>query len=354
MSFTRISAALVTDMKNNVDKYTVLGADAANLEQVNIDWSKWNGYYKKIPEIQSVIDRKAMWVVGRGYKADARTKNILDKIRGNGKDTFDSIMYNAVRVYTICGNFFAEIIENKRGELRNLKPLDSGTITILGNSKGMIKAYAQVVGTVVTARFKPDQIFHLSWNRIADHLEGISTIEKLEDIIIKRNEALNDMRIVFHRYVKPLLVTSVDTDDATEIEAFKTKLDKAVNLGENIVVPKDTVDKMERISIPQYSTLDPLPWVQLLTKYFITSEGVPEVVLGSGEQTTEASAKILYLAFQQMVEWNQLFLEQQIKAQLGLDVEFNFPASIEPSLISDQNKDKNIKSMPVNPAKSEN
>ena len=62
------------------------------------------------------------------------------------------------------------------------------------------------------------------------------------------------------------------------------------------------------------------------------AEGVPEVILGHGEETTEATSKILYLAFQQMIEYNQLFLEEQLKLQLGLDIEFNFPASIEPSL----------------------
>lgn len=352
MSNLKIASAERTNMDGitNFD-YSVAQATAAELTEVRVDWLKWKGYYDKIPELQSVIDRKAMWVVGKGYKADERTKKILDRIRGNGKDTFDSIMFNAVRVYSIAGNFFAEIVKSKRGELRNVKPLDPSTIIIKGNSRGMIKGYEQEWKGEVVAKFDPEDILHLSWSRLADHLEGTGSIQKLEDIILKRNEALNDLKTVFHRYVKPLLITSVDSDDTSEVSAFKEKLDKSVELGENLVVPKDTVSAIERVSIPQYSTLDPLPWINLLQKQFIVAEGVPEVVLGHGADTTEASAKILYLAFQQMVEYNQLFLEQQLKAQLGIEVEFNFPVSLEPDIKSDNMKDPKINSMGVEAGK---
>jgi len=89
----------------------------------------------------------------------------------------------------------------------------------------------------------------------------------------------------------------------------------------------------------------------MLQKFFIMAEGVPEVVLGQGEDTTEATSKILYLAFQQMVEWNQLFLEREIKNQLGLEVDFKFPASIEPDLLEDNRKDVSLTSEKVNPRK---
>jgi hypothetical protein len=163
---------------------------------------------------------------------------------------------------------------------------------------------------------------------LGDEPHGISTVEKLEDIIKMRNEAMSDLKTVFHRYVKPLIIVQADTDNAMEIAALKAKLDQAVKLGENMIIPKDTVT-MERMSIPQYSTLDPLPWINTLNQYFIMAEGVPQVILGHGGGATEAEAKVIYLAWQQVVEFNQLFLEEQIKAQLKMDVEFNFPASLE-------------------------
>ena len=171
-------------------------------------------------------------------------------------------------------------------------------------------------------------MFHLPWNRLAEAIHGIGTIEKVERVILMNQEAMEDMKTVFHRYFKPLWVFSVDTDDTAEIAAFKADVRKTMEKSENLIVPKNTVDSIERVSIPQFSTLDPLPWVRFLQDQFIMAEGVPEVILGHGTETTEATSKILYLAFQQMIEWNQLFLEQQIKAQLGLDIKYNFPASI--------------------------
>ncbi len=359
MAETRISGATVTDMNSIKYKDT---AAAGNDFQATFDqsteeelswtpeWLIWKGYYDEIPELQSVIDKKAIWTVGKGFEADKKTKAILSRIRGNGKSTFNFIMQNQVRVYTICGDSFAEIIRNKRGELINLKPLPN--LKIIANNRGIIKRYelnvikTSEIGkqeTTEVIKFKPENIFHLSWMNLGASIHGIGTIQKLKDIIEARKEAMQDLRVVFHRYVKPLIISYVDTDDESEIKAYKDKMDKAVKLGENMVVPKDVVDHIDRISIPQFSTLDPLPWIKLLQKYFIMSEGVPEIILGAGEEATEASAKMGYLAFQQMVEYNQLFLEEQLKAQLKLDIEFTFPARIDEDLRSDDKKDSPLR-----------
>ena len=297
-------------------------------------WLKWKGFYDIIPELQASIDKKAIWTVGKGYKTDEKTKKILKKIRGNGKDTFNSIMYNLVRTFTICGDAFAEIIRKKtflgigKGELINLKPISPGTMRIIANDKGIITGYEQRTSTGPNIKFKPEQIFHLSWNRLADAPHGISAIEKLKEIMEARLEATKDLRLVFHRYVKPLIISTVDTDDETEIRNYKAKLDRAISLGENLIIPEGTVKNFERVSIPQYSTLDPLPWIKTLQEYFIISEGVPKLILGHSSDTTEASGKIVYLSFQQMVEFNQLFLEENCEAQLDIIIEYNFPADL--------------------------
>lgn len=326
-----ISSAANTDMTNKVINVTVDYATSTSETEFRPNWDKWNGYYKVIPELHAVVDKKAIWTVGKGYTADEKTSKILDRIRGNGKDTFNDILFNAVRTMTICGDFFAEIVKNKRGELRNLKPLNPGSIKIIANAQGIITRYEQWTIMGKYGSFSPENILHLANNRIADSIHGSSTIEKVEQVILARNEAMSDMKTVFHRYVKPLIISQVDTDDASEIASYKAKLDSAVANGENMVIPKDTAT-MERVSIPENSTLDPLPWIKTLNHYFIVAEGVPEIILGVGEGSTEATSKILYLAFQQMIEWNQKYLEEQLKAQIGIEINLEFPASIEPSM----------------------
>jgi hypothetical protein len=350
MSNMRVSGATYTDMTNQVTNFSVRAKELDTPgDDYTPDLSKWYGYYSTIPELQAVIDKMALWILGKGYEADERDTAILSKLRGNGKDTFNTILYNVVRSSRICGDGFAEIIKNKRGELKNLKPISSGSMTIKSNKSGQITKYVQTAQNGKDISFEPDEIFHIIHNRTGDECHGHSVIEKIENIILMKNEAMSDLKVVFHRYVKPLIISEIDSDDPTTVEAFKAKLDKAVALGENMVIPKGTV-AMQRVSIPQFSSLDPLPWIRLLNDYIIMAEGIPAVVLGEGKETTEASSKILYLAFQQTIEWNQLYLEEQIKAQLKIDVELNFPVSIEPAMAQDIQKAGQIGQMDMKEA----
>ncbi len=73
-----------------------------------------------------------MWTVGKGFTADKRTTNILDKIRGWGKDTFDGVLQNQIGVRHVNGDSYAEIITPDGEELKsngsnliNLKPFKS-------------------------------------------------------------------------------------------------------------------------------------------------------------------------------------------------------------------------------------
>lgn len=304
------------------------------------NWLKWKGYYDEVPELQAVIDKKAMWTVGRGYKAlNPKTEKTLKRFRGNGIDSATDIFNNLVRTFTICGDSFAEIVRDARGTVSNLKPIAPNTVKIIANNLGVITRYEQWMDGKLVNAFKPNQIFHCAWQRLGDAIHGIGTISKLTDIIEARKEAFKDMRTVFHRYVKPLWIFSVDTDDTAEIAAFKAKLDTQIKKAENLIIPKGTVDKVDRVSIPQYSTLDPLPWIKVLQEFFLIAEGVPEVILGYGRETTEASSKILYEGFTQMVLFNQLYFETQLMMQVNLKLKFEEPPSLIDNLQQDNRKD---------------
>lgn len=319
------------------------------------DWTKWHGYYRTIPEFQAVIDRLGSWTVGRGFEADEKTKKALRKIRGFGKDDFNTLCENFVRTALICGDSFAEIMRDKAHRIINLKPLNPGSMKIVGNEYGLIKRYEQTaqIPQGKTIKFDKKEIFHLPWDRIADEIHGIPFAQKLEWLIKMRNEAMHDLKVMFHRYVKPIQIVPVDTDDSTEISDFKTNYENAYKKVETIIVPKGTVDveNIKHISLPQFSTLDPLPWLNYLIRTFTTSAGVPEIIHGWGQETTEASSKIIYLAFQQTIERLQRWFEAQLDLQLGIDIKLEFPASIEPELINDNKKDVPLNREGVNPTK---
>ena len=144
---TRIGSAAVTTMTEEVTDYSV---DAGPTEEIiyEPDWDKWNGYYQIIPEVHSVIDKKAEYVIGKGYKFKNKSDPKISqakRIRGCGIDTFNSVIRNVYTQANICGDGYAEICEDKAGRIVNLKPLCPGTMRTVANPKGIIIRYEQYI-----------------------------------------------------------------------------------------------------------------------------------------------------------------------------------------------------------------
>jgi len=327
----------ITDF--SVDSATTDGPqDAKETTYINSNWSNQFGYYKKIPELKTAIDALARWTIGKGFKSNEITEITLSSIKGWGKDTFNTILENQTRVAKISGDSYAEIIRDNEGNFINLKPLDPGKIKIVANKQGLIIKYKES-GTKNT--WEPEEIFHLSRNRTADEIHGESLIDAVEEIILMRNEAMADYKKLLHRNVFPIIKWQLDTDNTTEIAEFKVKADKASTQGENIFIPKGAVDA-DVLAVPTNATLNPLPWIDRLNSYFYQAAGVPMIIVGGGEEITEASAKIAYLAWEQTVEEEQLYIEEQVLAQLNLEIELEFPATLQNELLSDTGKSETM------------
>jgi hypothetical protein len=326
----------------SVDAETLDGVqDQKETEYQIPDWSTKFGYYKNIPELQAAIDAKATWTVGKGIKAEAEELFIIKLITGNGTDTFNTILENMIRTYHIAGDAYAEIIKNKRDMVVNLKPLDPSTVKIVANKEGRVIRYEQTTKggkKHATKKFQPEEIFHLSRNRVGDEIHGQSMIDAVESIIQMRNEAMADFKTVLHRNVAPVVIWHLDTDDTTKINAFKAKVEDSRKDVENIFIPKGAVVP-EVMSVAPNATMNPLPWIENLNNYFFQATGVPDIILGGSKALTEASSKIAYLAFQQTIEEEQLYIEEQVLSQLNLLITLEFPASLENELLSDKAKD---------------
>ena len=340
-----VASDLTNAMKDfSVDTQETDGAgDSKETKYTNDDWSQQLGYYKSIPELRSVIDAKATWTIGKGIIADEQTEMLINTIKGWGKDSFNTILENMLRTMMIGGDAFAEIIRDEEDNLINLKPLDPSRITIVANKKGVIIRYEQnrTIKGSNPQKLDVDKIFHLARNRVADEIHGVSMINSLTEIILMKNEAMADMKILMHRHVVPRFIYKLDTDDKAKIAAFKAKEDKANAERENIYIPMGTVE-MDTISVSPNATLNPMTWINYLDNLFYEVAGVPKIILGGSGEFTEASAKIAYLAFQQNVEEDQLFCEEQTLNQLNILIELEFPASLENELLSDDKKDGDL------------
>ena len=355
--------SILSDPNQDIDSPNTSGETTYSSE----NWPKYNGYYRtNRGGTKAKIDKFAMWAIGKGYDADEATSKILNQIRGNGKDSFNSIMENQIRVKKINGDSFAHIIRDKTiidkakniankitlgfvryapgsGTLLNLKPLNPSRTRVVFGEDGMILRYEQMdmTGKKVIKIFNPNEIFHLINDREADEGHGISIYEGIAEKLDKIQQLDNDMSTVFHRYVMPLMKFALNTDDPTKISKFKAKAKTALEGGDPLFIPMGAVEA-DALSIPQFATLDPLKWRESWGQDSVMDIGIPELVLGRAAGVTEASAKVVYLSFQQTVEDEQREDEEQLLLQLGIELKYEFPARIEENLGKDEGKDGKI------------
>jgi len=334
--------ATTTNFTNEVDTYSVAAETTDSAEISENFWTfdeatQHLGYYKKIPELKKAIDALAMWTAGKGYKTETTQEEVrLGKIKGWGEDTFESIMQNMIICKKVFGDSFAEIIRNDDGTLINLKPISPERIRIVVDKKGMIIRYDEINTTTNKKKeYRPIEtkdMLHLCNDRIADEIHGVSVIEACKWVIDARNEALEVERIVRNR-TKALGIAYYDTDDAGTITYANTQIAKAVNKGEMLGLPKDTVEIAE---FPNKSTGNNLEWIRYLENFFYQAVGIPKIILGGSEEFTEASSKVGYLTFEQVYAAEQKLLEADIWNQLAIKLTFERPVSLKDNVQNDE------------------
>ncbi len=342
-----VTASVASDLTNVVTDFSVdtattdAGSDQKETAWMNTKYSQYLGYYKTIPEVASVIDAKASWTIGKGYQAEPEVEMLLDSIKGNGFDTFNTILENMERTKEIGGDSYAEIIRNDEGILINLKPLDPAVMRHVTNPQGIIIRFEQVskIKGKKPIKFKPEDIFYLARNRVADEIHGNTMIERLANIILAKNEAMADQKIMFHRFVKPRWIIKLDTAVPSEIAKEKRKWDKSNEDGENMYIPMGTVE-VEQMTIAPNSTLNPQTMIESLDNKFYESAQVPKIVVGGAGGFTDAAVKVALLAYAQNIKGRQLNIKEQVLAQLNLIINLLAPVSLENELISDEEKDE--------------
>lgn len=342
-----ISNTVISNMSNVVQDVTVpsLNTDGSNGSEeytwMNTRWPEFWGYLNAIPELKSALLMKATWDTGKGYTCDPETAVILDHVSGWGKDTFLDILFNMDLISRLGGDAFAEIIrDSDSGLLLNLKVLDPGSIKIVVDKKGIIKRYEQTNKiTKDVVKFMPEDIFHLSHNRLADQIHGISDVISMEQTILAELENFTDLKKIMHRYAKPMVIFKLKTDDINKINAFVVKMDNATKLGENIYVPDDENTLSYEVIQINVSNLV-LEWRESINRKFYRALGLPLVLFGSAG-TTESGGKIEYLAHEQVFSHDQKFIEEQVWNQLFLRIKLNSPVTLLENLQQDERKDAN-------------
>lgn len=301
-------------------------------EYMNSQWREQYGAFVNVAEYQNALLMKGIWNTGKGWTASVRTTNLLSLYTGWGKDTFDDIIYNQDVMSMAAGDSFAQIIRTPNAKIPiNLKPLNPGTIRTVVGRNGRLKRYEQVSRTPdkrVVKTFSPDDIFHLSYNRMADQIHGISIYNKLKPIIQADEKAFEIMQKIMAFQAVPFIIWKLKTDDDTTITAFVEKIRSVREKYGDLFIPDD-----ENLITHEVVNLNPTPiimgWRDDLRNKFYRALGLPQIVPGGGEKGTGSESRTIYLAFEQLVAQRQLYLQKQIKAQLGLDIKFYPPTQMQ-------------------------
>ena len=346
MSDMEISSSTASDLTGTLTDYSVDPAntdgpqDQKETRWMDNDYAQNLGYFNNLPEIESVINVKASWTVGSGYVADKETTFILDSFVGNGSDTFNTILENMERTKEIGGNSYSQIVRDKDGEPINLKPLDPEVMVHITDWQGMLIRFEQnsKVKGKKPKKFKPEDILYFARNRVADESHGNTMLKRLAFIILAKNEAMETQKLINKRFATPRWVIKLSSSNPTKIAAEKAKWDAANENGENMFVPLGSVE-VEQMTIAPNSTLNLQANIDNLDAKFYEASQVPKIVVGGVGGITEAAVKIALLAFEQNIKERQLYVEEQIGRQLGMEIKLNIPVTIQNELISDQNKD---------------
>jgi hypothetical protein len=355
MPLLNIGNASASNLTNNVSDITVdpvnpdLAGDQKESSWQNSKWTQQWGYFTSVPEFNSAMIMKAIWTVGKGYTCeDSETKVILENIRGIGCDTFGDILFNMELIKRVGGDSYSEIIRDEGdGTMLNLKPLDPGTMKIIYDDQGIIKRYEQTIGKgSQPIKFNPEEIFHLSHNRLGAQIHGISDTTAIEKTLLAEYENFEDMKKIMHRQARPLVIFKLKTDDTTKIAQFISKMDGAMNKGEEVYIPDDeNMLSYEIVQIDVSNTI--MAWRTDIKNKFYRAVGLPQVIFGSSG-ATESGGKIEYLAHEQVFAKEQLYLENQIYAQLNLKIKLIPPTTLLENMQNDENKDGNSLAMQPN------
>ena len=301
-------------------------------------FTKWYGYYKTIPELKSAINALATWVLGQGYTTDSLTQVELEYITGWGEDTFNSILWNMLVTKKINGDAFAEVIRDKdTRQLLNLKPLDPASMRIVCNEQGKIIRYEQRSKTSKgePKKFKVDDIFHITNDRVADNIHGESIIEACQWAIDARNEAMADWRRISHR--STIRILYVEEDNLTKLNLMKADYAQAINKGELLILPcKAGEAQFADLTLPPAEQF--LAWIRYLENFFYQALGVPKVILGGTAENTEASAKVSVIVFDPTFTREITELEADIWNQLGIKIKINKQPSLMDNAQEDESK----------------
>jgi hypothetical protein len=185
--------------------------------------------------------------------------------------------------------------------------------------------------------WQPNEIFHLTNNHIAGQMHGISDIDSLEKTILADDQSFEDLQKIVSFQAKPFIIFKMKTDDTAKISTFVEKVNAARQEGKDMFIPDDeNLLSYEVVQVNPSSIL--LDWRTETRNRFYRQLGLPLILFGSSG-STESGGKMETFAHEQVFEYGQKYIENQVWNQLAIKLDLIPPTSLLDNLQTDQAKD---------------
>jgi len=340
MAELNISAATTTNFSGTVPDFIVqaksLDNASKNQDETYLYFdraSEMLGYVYEIPEIFNAASALCTWAVNRGWVArDPAMSAQLKHVRGLGNQTFTQLMWSHLFIKLIVKDAFMEVKYGKNGIILNMIPISPERVRVVFGRMGLIKRYDVWDGNGWVP-VKPENMYHSTNKRIADQMGGLSQVEMAKKIVLAKNEALEDERIIKHRD-KALGIAYYETDKAGKIAYANSQIEKGVKKGEMIGLPKGTVEIQP---FPARGSEDRTQWLRYLDDLFYQIFGVPRSI-ASSDGTSEVGGKMGHVIFEPIYTKEQIDEEENLELQHGIIIKFNRPPSLGGLVSQDEQK----------------
>lgn len=296
----------------------------------------------------------AKWTVAWGYtfgfinkfnkrkRADKKVNDTLEFYSNWAEYIY--LTWNIFRVVVsmvIYGDAFAEKVYDDNGSklakgngwgVRHLKMLHTQTIGIERDEYGRILMYWQKPPTYFGRNIDkikklggipldPATIIHFKWNDFRNKTYGISDLKALVDTISMKVGIREDAAIMVQQRSNPIIAWLVGDMENPAPAGF---LSAAANyLSSNAEGDNDFVlpgfMKPEVIGTGQQMP-DLTTYIRLYSSEIVKGIGVPEVLLGEGQETTEATARIQIESFVGDIMFLQNYISDKLRRELFRDI----------------------------------
>ncbi|MCK5613220.1 hypothetical protein KAR91_65715 [Candidatus Pacearchaeota archaeon] len=330
MADPNLSQATTTDFKNTVPDFIVeaMALDIANSDGsetfVYYDKATENyGYYFNHPQVASPLNSICTWAYSRGWDTrDPSMKAQLDHITGNGKENFDTIIWNHGNVKLMQGDSFAHVIMNKaKNIILNMINISPERVKTVFKGPRIVRYEIWDGKDWVTKEM--DEILHSFNKKIGDSTRGTSQVQSSKNVNDAMIEAFEDERVIKHRD-KALGIVYYKTNNTGKIEFANTQIEKAVATGNLAGFPEGSA---EIKPWPSKGSEDRQGWLQYVENLGYQTGGVPRSIATS-DGTSEVGGKMGHVIFEPIYTKEQKDMENDLWNQFGIQITFKRPPSL--------------------------